>query len=469
MAELSPSLQQFVPSSVCLKCEGCCRFQAADSLWRPKWDKKEFIDDHNYVSTIADCGKHLCRFFNKQDSTCRTYRERPFDCELYPFLLSQGHTGIDVHVHLACPYIQDHEADAALHQYVQYLRLFFARPDIRDFLKRHRSLVQDYGPVVAETRFLFTLPELDGPVQAQALLSQKNIFDAFLARSERPLSSYHFSAIFGWQDFFKFTFEVVEDRLCVFAWQGTDGFLYLPPLGGGLQSSTVKKCFERMGGARNKIARIENIPTIPLPPFPAQEYNTYLKAQEYLYRRKDLELLAGQAYKSQRHDIHVFKRRCPNARVRAFVPSDREDCLGLYRQWAANRRARHTDPVYVSMLQDNATVHALLMAHAAELGLVGKVVEIDGKIAAYTFGYALNAETFCVALEVTDLRWTGLSAFIFNRFCADPAVSPYTFLNTMDDFAMPLVAKTKNSYHPIQHVPVYALRMPAPSSQGTAT
>jgi len=155
-----PALKQFVPSSVCLKCEGCCRFQSAGSIWRPKWDRKEFTDDHDYVTTIQDCGQHLCRFFNKADSACRVYNDRPFECVLYPFLLSKHPNGVKVYVHLACPYIQEKQADPALEHYVEYLRGFFAQQGTVDFLKRNSRLVHDYAPVENELRYLFDLPQI---------------------------------------------------------------------------------------------------------------------------------------------------------------------------------------------------------------------------------------------------------------------------------------------------------------------
>jgi len=211
-----PILKQFVPSNVCLQCEGCCRFQTADSAWRPKFNKKEFTDDQDYVTTIADCGRHLCRFFNKGDSTCRTYHDRPFECELYPFLLSQESDGVKVYVHLACPYIQDHETDPALGQYIEYLRRFFTRPETIEFLRRNRRYVQNYRPVSDETRYLFDLPQLsDTPqtkVSAENLLEQKPRLDHYLALSPWPLSCYHFSSIFAWKDFFQASFTWVSSR-----------------------------------------------------------------------------------------------------------------------------------------------------------------------------------------------------------------------------------------------------------------
>src|ERR1700685_2495848 len=94
-------LKQFVPSEVCLKCDGCCRYKSADSIWRPKLgaDDREnlaalitasdVLDDQDYVKTIQNCGKHFCQFLNQADNTCGIYTKRPFECSFYPFIISQ--------------------------------------------------------------------------------------------------------------------------------------------------------------------------------------------------------------------------------------------------------------------------------------------------------------------------------------------------------------------------------------------
>lgn len=448
MTELSP-LKQFVPSAVCLKCDGCCRFQSSDSAWRPKWNKKEFTDDENFVTTIAECGNHLCRFFNKTDSTCRTYADRPFDCALYPFLLSDEPDGLKVYVHLACPYIQDHETDPALNEYVDYLRAFFNEPATADFLRRNKQYVQDYVPQAPEIRHLFTLERKD------ALLEHKPLFEEFAARSPRPLSTYHFSSIFAWQDFFQFRFELIDDRLCVFAHQGGGSFLYLPPLGGDIRQSTLQECWRRMGPS--PLARVENISDIHLPGLREHGYNAYLKAHEYVYARRDLVELGGHAYKSKRHDIHLFLERHPHPEFREYAPGDFDACSRLYRRWAQDRKAHCADEIYVSMLEENARVHRLLLRHYKELGLAGRVLICDEELIGYSFGYALDEQTFCVLLEITDLEKTGAAAHIFHQFCADPLLGRFEHINTMDDFGMPQVARTKESYRPLRKLPVYTL------------
>ncbi len=165
-------LKQFVPSKVCLKCDGCCRYKQADSIWRPKLGMRDqenlagqitgnmALDEEGYITTIQACGSHLCRFFNAADSTCGIYAKRPLECSLYPFILSQTPDAVCVYVHLSCPYVQDHQHQADFDSFVDYLKVFLSRRDAREFLAGNKAMFHDYTPYALELLHLFDLPSL---------------------------------------------------------------------------------------------------------------------------------------------------------------------------------------------------------------------------------------------------------------------------------------------------------------------
>ena len=76
---------------------------------------------------------------------------------------------------------------------------------------------------------------------------------------------------------------------------------------------------------------------------------------------------------------------------------------------------------------------------------------------AYTFGYALGDRMFCVLLEIADLSFKGLGAFIFREFCADQALKRYLFINVMDDLGVPRLGKSKMLYRPTVMFPSYVI------------
>jgi hypothetical protein len=318
------------------------------------------------------------------------------------------------------------------------------------------------------------------------LLSKKPLVDQYLSLQEHQLSAYHFSYIFAWSDFFDFSFDVIDDHLCTFAKSSSGTFLYLPPLGKDpLNENLLSECFKRMGpeSLKRKVSRVECIEpsalsgwlreghpqparTLDFPCFGGQDGDTRRQApltlaleprnSEYIYNKNDIIELSGNAYKSKRHDINHFNKTYQASYV-PYTHDHLEGCMALYESWALRRAEEHPDTIYGAMLEDNKHVHRLIFQYADDLGLVGRVVLIEKKVCAYSFGYSLNSQTFCVLLEVADLEKTGLPAYIFNQFCADKVWGGHTKVNAMDDFGMPNVARTKAAYHPVELLPSYTL------------
>jgi hypothetical protein len=114
------------------------------------------------------------------------------------------------------------------------------------------------------------------------------------------------------------------------------------------------------------------------------------------------------------------------------------------------------------MLSENRRVHELAMRNALWLDLVGRVVLVDGEIKAYTLGYWIQDEVFCVLLEVSDLECKGLPVFIFHEFCADEDLANARFINTMDDFEMTHVQQTKALFRPVIQLPAYTVTFAEP-------
>ena len=164
------SLKQWVPSDVCLSCDGCCRFKEADSPWRPKLSAEdktkglaekifspEKVDAGGALVTVPCHGMHVCTFFKVDDNSCKIYRNRPFECELYPFILSRHDGRPAVYVHLNCPHVQQNRPGSRFDTHVEYLKGYFHDDSVLNFLKRNSSLISDYTQFQNELEYLFTL------------------------------------------------------------------------------------------------------------------------------------------------------------------------------------------------------------------------------------------------------------------------------------------------------------------------
>jgi len=155
-------IRQFVPSEVCLKCRGCCRFKEEDSAWSPclleeevqgLLDKKipsASIDIHKRIHPIANPqggSNFVCPFLSIGDNKCKIYGFRPFECQLYPFLINLRGRKVLLTVDLNCPYIRENIKSKEFREYLNYLAAFLNSPKQLKILKENPQILQAYEEV----------------------------------------------------------------------------------------------------------------------------------------------------------------------------------------------------------------------------------------------------------------------------------------------------------------------------------
>jgi Fe-S-cluster containining protein len=166
-------MKQFLSSKMCLSCEGCCRFDKGKSQWRPKVGDSEeraiivnmpstekigsrrLVEKGGYLNDKLCHGMYMCTFFNPDDSTCGIYHNRPFECRLYPFVLTRLKQKLSVCVHLPCPYIQEKKGTLEYDQYIFYLKEYLKKAEVNSLLKENSHLFGDYVGYEAELEWVF--------------------------------------------------------------------------------------------------------------------------------------------------------------------------------------------------------------------------------------------------------------------------------------------------------------------------
>ncbi len=292
-----------------------------------------------------------------------------------------------------------------------------------------------------------------------SLLNYKPLVERYLKETPAKLSAFSFVTIFVWQDFFQFQFEEIDGNLCIFA--DADGtFLYLPPLGHAISREATDLIFERLRTLNKgkSVTRIENVTEEQLRHFPSGDYKIYKKGYEYFYYRRDLVGLKGDEYKSKRHACNHFVKTY-SVCYRPYEKSMAVECDALFNLWSQEKRRKTTDEIDLALLEDNKAVHRRILESFKDLDIIGRVVEMKGKIVAYTFGYFVKTDVFCDLVEIADTRYKGLATYIFNQFCNDPALGDVKFINVMDDFAMEKVNHTKMSFRPTILMPAYTVSL----------
>ncbi|MCM8782251.1 MAG: phosphatidylglycerol lysyltransferase domain-containing protein [Candidatus Omnitrophica bacterium] len=429
-------LRQFVPSEYCGKCDVCCRFLDKETALAPT---------NRNLHPYKD--RFVCVDFDPYTNKCKNYDNRPIDCRIYPFVVmyDEGYKNVVLGLDPKCPYITNHRLSVA--NYQSYLF-----PALKDIAPQYISRFQNDIFILKKLKTL-TKNILKGkPVLRKLLIGDKTLFERYIANIDKPFSTYSFIANYIWTDLLDYYWTLIDDSLCLFC--KTNGTIFMPllPIPSHrkcLTKKVIRKCFELMAKFnKNKdCSRIEDISKKDLTFFEDLGYKTKKKGCEYICGQKELANLSGDKYKAKRALYNYFVKNY-KFQYREFKNQDSQDCIRLFRHWAKGRSAVYKNNYYGALLEDSYLAHKKAMERYEELKLIGRVVVIDNKISAYTFGYELDKETFVILFEISDLNIKGLSQFIFREFCRE--LDKFKYINLMDDSGLENLRKTKLSYRPIR-------------------
>lgn len=150
--------KQFVTNNFCLKCRLCCRFVHWDSVWVPhlmETDIQRLSSDteaHHFISKkktidpvpMRDKDLYACPLLTSENNKCRIYDKRPFECELYPFLINRKEGLVFLAVDINCPYVEERLGLPEFKTYVNYLFGILNSPAWLELLKKNPAVVHSY-------------------------------------------------------------------------------------------------------------------------------------------------------------------------------------------------------------------------------------------------------------------------------------------------------------------------------------
>lgn len=155
-------IKQFVPQEFCLKCRGCCRFREANSVWSPCLLDEEIqeladkegvpaasisVDRRIQPVVNPDGDGFICPFLGSADNQCRIYNLRPFECQLYPFLINLRKEKVLLTVDLNCLYVYEKIDTPLAKEYIIYLTAYLNSPKMLKVLKDNPQIIQAYEEV----------------------------------------------------------------------------------------------------------------------------------------------------------------------------------------------------------------------------------------------------------------------------------------------------------------------------------
>jgi hypothetical protein len=277
-------------------------------------------------------------------------------------------------------------------------------------------------------------------------LGDRAIFELFLSRTHPRISDASFANIFMWSSVYETRWKLIEDCLCIVATQGEEPTMILPPLGFDNFPAAIEQCIETFQKLKvprffieftnNSSEKLENFQSIP-------------RSGDYLYETQKMIDLTGSKLASKRQSRNAFVKKYRNIRTETFTPNHAQDCIKLLETWQP--QVQHSVAIDLKRSQEVvATKNAI--QNAAALGLTGMVLYAEDQIVGFTFGEKLDDSTCSILIEKTNREFTGSAQYIFSEFCRQYCADTQ-WCNVGDDWEIPSLAWTKQSYHPAFRLP----------------
>jgi uncharacterized protein len=180
--------------------------------------------------------------------------------------------------------------------------------------------------------------------------------------------------------------------------------------------------------------------------------------EDYIYLTKDLTELRGNRYAKKRNLIHQFareyamKNRVETGKITdATVP----ECLDFLEKWCALRECT-ADQKENATCEKEAVVQALTTIE--QMGWQGLWVRVDGQISAFAVMSHLTPEMGVLNFEKAYPSIKGLYQFLDNE-CGRQLFQGYRYINKESDMGVPALADSKKSYHPVEKLKSYCLKI----------
>lgn len=275
-------------------------------------------------------------------------------------------------------------------------------------------------------------------------LSDRELITRYTQNSPRRNCDLSFSNLCSWRFLYNTQFAILDGYLLLKFW-AEEELVYMMPIGNGDLKKVLEaliedayqegKPFCLLGICSGMCSELETF-------MPGKfQFTADRDYADYLYLRTDLATLSGKKLQAKRNHVNKFKRTY-NYEYTPITPDRIQECLELEAIWC---KANNCDQYEGTGNERRALVYAL--RHFDELGLMGGILHVDGKIVAFTFGMPINQDTFGVHVEKADTSIDGAYAMINHEF-AKHIPEQYIYINREEDLGIEGLRKAKLSYQP---------------------
>lgn len=281
-------------------------------------------------------------------------------------------------------------------------------------------------------------------------IDDKELFESY-TKHKYDNSEASFANIFIWREFYNTLYAVVGDFLVIYNSSAIgEKFCYVP-FGDGDFIGCVDKLREHFHSKGEKLTIVsasQEQAEIIRSHYSDAVVNRNRDFEDYVYLTENLITLSGRKLRSKRNHLNNFHDRY-EYKYRELTKADFDECIELSRNSILKTRTEDD----VSYIYEMASIKSAF-EQFDRLELCGGVIEIDGKIVAFTVGELLNDENALIHIEKADTDYDGIYAAINNEF-AKNRWKDITYINREEDMGLEGLRTAKQSYRPHHMVEKY--------------
>lgn len=279
-------------------------------------------------------------------------------------------------------------------------------------------------------------------------LEDRDLVTAALGRHPAEVCELTFANLYIWREVEKPKLTSIHGNLCVLCSPPAEPPYFLQPIGGEKIPETVGLCLS----AAPRLSRVAaDFALRHCGSFPCRPDRDNF---DYVYESAGLISLQGKKFDGKRNHIRRFEKAHPYT-YRKMTAGHLEGCRELLDAWLA-AKAENGGGV-------SGAWQPVIREAVASLGcldIVGGVIEVDGRVAAFSIGGRLNPETAVIHIELVHPGYDGLSQLI-NREFIRHEWADCRYINREQDCGLPGLRRAKMSYGPHHLVEKYdVLRTP---------
>jgi uncharacterized protein len=283
-------------------------------------------------------------------------------------------------------------------------------------------------------------------------LTDKPVFDQFLAEEQPGTSELTFTNLFMWRRCYRTVWRVWNGVILLILHEANGEPFGMPPVGRGDKAAALEVLVSELR-ALKAAPRVTRVGEDFVHSFADPERYQVIEDRDnsdYVYLARDLIDLTGKKFHRKKNHLNKFIKNY-SFEYAELTPELVGSFLELQEAWCELKNCVQNE----GLSDEHGAIYEALSNYTT-LGFRGGAIVIDSKVEAFAIGEMLNSDTAVIHVEKANPDVPGIYAAINQQFC-QAAWSQAKYINREQDLGLESLKKAKESYNPHHMVDKFVL------------